>query len=89
MSLLKRATAALAKAGMSAEEAEAIYRLTSLPSYQERFVIPPYSREGDIEETYVRSSAKPRRVSANAKVHTEGSVIHDQRFHFHVVRLVC
>ena len=46
------ATAALAKAGMSAEEAEAIYRLTSLPSYQERFVIPPYSREGDIEETY-------------------------------------
>ena len=46
------ATAALAKAGISATEAEAIYQLTSLPSYQERFVIPPYSREGDIEETY-------------------------------------
>ena len=46
------ATDALTKAGISAEEAEAIYQLTSLPSYQERFVIPPYSREGDIEETY-------------------------------------
>ena len=44
--------AALEKAGMGAEEAEAIYRLTSLPTYQERFVIPPYSREGDIEELY-------------------------------------
>src|SRR5512143_2575631 len=48
----EEAAAALAKAGMGAEEAEAIYQLTSLPSYQERFVIPPYSREGDIEETY-------------------------------------
>jgi nitrate reductase beta subunit len=37
---------------MSTEEAEAIYQLTSLPTYQERFVIPPYSREGDIEEVY-------------------------------------
>jgi nitrate reductase beta subunit len=46
------AASALAKAGMTPEEAEAIYQLTSLPSYQERFVIPPYSREGDIEETY-------------------------------------
>jgi hypothetical protein len=48
----EEANAALAKAGMDAEEAEAIYHLTSLPTYQERFVIPPYSREGDIEETY-------------------------------------
>jgi nitrate reductase beta subunit len=46
------ATAALAKAGMSADEAEAIYQLTSLASYSDRFAIPPYSREGDIEETY-------------------------------------
>ncbi len=46
------ASAALAKAGMTAEEAEAIYHLTSLPTYQERFVVPPYSREGDIEEVY-------------------------------------
>ncbi len=48
----EQATAALAKAGMSAEDAEAIYKLTSLPSYQERFVIPPARREGDIEEVY-------------------------------------
>jgi len=48
----EEADAALAKAGMTAEEAEAIYHLTSLPNYQERFVIPPYSREGDIEELY-------------------------------------
>jgi nitrate reductase beta subunit len=48
----EQVTAALAKAGMNAEEAEAIYQLTSLPTYQERFVIPPYSREGDIEEVY-------------------------------------
>jgi nitrate reductase beta subunit len=48
----EEAEAALAKAGMRAEEAEAIYRLTSIPTYQERFVVPPYSREGDIEEVY-------------------------------------
>ena len=48
----EEATVALAKAGMTAEEAEAIYHLTSLPTYQERFAVPPYSREGDIEETY-------------------------------------
>jgi nitrate reductase beta subunit len=48
----EEADAALAKAGMTADEAEAIYHLTSIPNYGERFVIPPYSREGDIEETY-------------------------------------
>ncbi|MBV6393972.1 MAG: Respiratory nitrate reductase 1 beta chain [Anaerolineales bacterium] len=48
----EEATAALAKAEISAEVAEAIYRLTSLPTYSERFVVPPYSREGDIEEIY-------------------------------------
>jgi nitrate reductase beta subunit len=48
----EEAKAALAKAGMSAEEAEAIYHLTSLASYQERFAIPPTPREGDIEETH-------------------------------------
>lgn len=46
------AQAALAKAEMSAEEAEAIYHLTSLASYQERFAIPPTPREGDIEEVH-------------------------------------
>ena len=41
--------AALAGAGLSAQEAEAIYRLTSLASYQERFFIPPMAREAAIE----------------------------------------
>ncbi|MFO0758302.1 MAG: nitrate reductase subunit beta [Byssovorax sp.] len=35
----------LAEAGSSPEEAEAIYRLTSLPTFEERFVIPPMHRE--------------------------------------------
>jgi len=46
------AQSALARAEMSAEEAEAIYHLTSLASYQERFAIPPTPREGDIEEVH-------------------------------------
>lgn len=46
------AQSALDKAGMNAEEAEAIYHLTSLASYQERFAIPPTPREGDIEEIH-------------------------------------
>jgi len=37
--------AALAEVGSSAEEAEAIYRLTSLPTEKERYVIPPMHRE--------------------------------------------
>jgi nitrate reductase beta subunit len=40
---------ALAVGGTTAEEAEAIYRLTSMPTFQERFVIPPLSRELAIE----------------------------------------
>jgi nitrate reductase beta subunit len=42
-------TKALAEAAISAEEAEAIYRLTSLSTYAERFVIPPMAREVAIE----------------------------------------
>ncbi|MDZ7777833.1 MAG: hypothetical protein U5L09_20585 [Bacteroidales bacterium] len=37
------------KAGLSTEEAEAIYKLTSLPTFEERFVIPPAHREEAIE----------------------------------------
>jgi nitrate reductase beta subunit len=33
------------------EEAEAIFRLTSLPTFEERFVIPPLAREVAIEQT--------------------------------------
>lgn len=42
---------ALACAGMTPEEAEAIFRLTSLPTYEERFVVPPLKREQSIEST--------------------------------------
>ena len=35
----------LSEVGMDAEEAEAIYRLTTLPGLDERFVFPPYQRE--------------------------------------------
>ena len=35
--------------GTSPEEAEAIYKLTTLPTMEERFVLPPYHREMSIE----------------------------------------
>jgi nitrate reductase / nitrite oxidoreductase, beta subunit len=41
--------AALAGAGCTPEEAEAIYRLTTLPHLAERFVLPPYHREMAVE----------------------------------------
>src|SRR5262249_36190772 len=37
-------TAILAEADCTRDEAEAIYRLTSLPTFEERFVIPPMHR---------------------------------------------
>ncbi|MBI2862427.1 MAG: nitrate reductase subunit beta, partial [Chloroflexi bacterium] len=42
---------ALAVGKTTPEEAEAIFRLTSLPTFEERFVIPPMAREGAIEAT--------------------------------------
>ncbi|HEX9029494.1 MAG TPA: nitrate reductase subunit beta [Anaerolineales bacterium] len=42
---------ALELAHTSAQELEAIYRLTSLPTYEERFVIPPMAREVAIGQT--------------------------------------
>ena len=41
--------ALLAEAGTTVQEVEAIYRLTTLPSYDERFVIPEYHRETAVE----------------------------------------
>ena len=41
--------AALAQGKTNAEEVEAIFRLTSLPTYEERFVVPPLGREISIE----------------------------------------
>ncbi|RIK35801.1 MAG: nitrate reductase subunit beta, partial [Chloroflexi bacterium] len=42
---------ALSQGKTTPEEAEAIFRLTSLPTYEERFVVPPLAREGAIEQT--------------------------------------
>jgi len=42
---------ALAEGGTTAEEAEAIFRLTSMPTFQERFVLPPPARERALEAT--------------------------------------
>jgi nitrate reductase beta subunit len=44
-----QAAQALSAAGLTREAAEAIYRLTSLPSPQDRYVIPPMGREMAIE----------------------------------------
>ena len=44
------ATAALAEAGLTVEMAEAIFRLTSRPTFQERFVVPPLAREVAVEQ---------------------------------------
>jgi nitrate reductase beta subunit len=41
----EKALAVLKEAGLTLEEAEAIYRLTTLPTVEERFVLPPYHRE--------------------------------------------
>ena len=40
---------ALGLADITPEEAEAIYRLTALPTFEERFVVPPLSRETALE----------------------------------------
>lgn len=42
---------ALAVGRLTAEEADAIFRLTALPSLEERFVVPPLGREVAIEQT--------------------------------------
>ena len=41
--------AVLAEAGLNTEKAEAIYRLTAIPTMEERFVLPPYHREMSVE----------------------------------------
>ena len=46
----EEAQEALALGNMTAEEAEAIFRLTALPSFEERFVVPPLAREVAIEQ---------------------------------------
>ena len=46
---VRHALAALDGAGCTPEEAEAIYRLTSLCTFEDRFVIPPAHREEAIQ----------------------------------------
>ena len=48
-SLTPEAEAALEEVGLDPETAEAIYKLTTQPTLEERFVIPPYHREASIE----------------------------------------
>jgi nitrate reductase beta subunit len=43
--------AALDAGATTADEAEAIFRLTSMPTFQERFVLPPLARETQVEAT--------------------------------------
>ncbi|MBI3011431.1 MAG: nitrate reductase subunit beta [Candidatus Omnitrophica bacterium] len=50
---------ALAQGKTSLEEAEAIFRLTALPTFEERFVIPPMAREMAIEQTLDPFTHKP------------------------------
>ncbi len=50
---------ALAQGATSPEEAEAIFRLTALPTFEERFVIPPMAREMAIEQTLDPFTHKP------------------------------
>jgi nitrate reductase beta subunit len=49
----------LEQGATSIEETEAIYRLTSLPTYEERFVVPPMAREDAIEQTLDPYTHKP------------------------------
>ena len=50
---------ALDAGGVTPEEAEAIFRLTSLPTFEERFVVPPLAREQAIEQTLDPYTHKP------------------------------
>ena len=46
----KQAAAQLAEAGITAEVAEEISKLTALPRVADRYVLPPYHREEAIEQ---------------------------------------
>jgi nitrate reductase beta subunit len=50
---------ALSAGQTTPEEVEAIFRLTSLPTFEERFVIPPLAREVAIEQTQDPFAHKP------------------------------
>jgi len=50
--------AALERGNTTPEEAEAIFRLTALPTFEDRFSVPPIRREIDIEQTASPSTHK-------------------------------
>jgi nitrate reductase beta subunit len=50
---------ALAQGNTTPKEAEAIFRLTSMPTFEERFVVPPLAREQAIEATIDPFTHKP------------------------------
>jgi nitrate reductase beta subunit len=43
---------ALAEGKTNAAEVEAIFRLTSLPTFEERFVVPPMERDTSVESMF-------------------------------------
>ncbi len=55
----EEAADALAQGQITAEVAEAIHRLTALPTYNQRFVIPPMAREVAVGETTDPFNHKP------------------------------
>jgi len=56
----EEAQQALVQADTTADEVEAIFRLTSLPTFDERFVVPPMAREEAIEQTLDPFKYKPQ-----------------------------
>ena len=50
---------ALAQGGISADVAEAIHRLTAVPTYDQRFVVPPMAREVAVGQTADPFTHKP------------------------------
>ncbi len=55
--------AAFAQGDTTAAEAEAIYRLTSLPTFEERFVVPPMEREAAIDSQFPDLDPLTRKAS--------------------------
>ena len=42
---VSRAADILKEAGLTPDEAEAIFKMTALPRFEDRFILPPYHRE--------------------------------------------
>ncbi len=55
----KEVDRALVGAHLNVEEADAIYRLTAMPTYEERFVVPPIAREQAVEALVDPFAYKP------------------------------